>query len=48
MAVHPMRKDAVENYLLRSKSDWSIIDKLIDTEKIIEIEYDGNIFYKKN
>jgi len=48
MAVHPMRKDAVENYLLRSKSDWSVIDKLIDMEKIIEIEYDGNIFYKKN
>jgi wyosine [tRNA(Phe)-imidazoG37] synthetase (radical SAM superfamily) len=48
MAVHPMRKDAVENYLLRSKSDWSVIDKLIETEKIIEIEYDGNIFYKNN
>lgn len=48
MSVHPMRKDAVENYLLRSKSDWSVIDKLIETEKIIEIEYDGNIFYKKN
>lgn len=48
MAVHPMRRDAVENYLSKINSDWSVIRKLIKEEKIIELEYDGNLFYKKN
>lgn len=48
MAVHPMRKDAVENYLEKIKSDWNVITKLIEEEKITELEYEGNLFYKKN
>ncbi len=48
MAVHPMRKEAVENYLTKSNSDWNIVKKLIEEEKIKELQYDGNIFYKKN
>ncbi len=48
MAVHPMRKDAVENYLTKANSDWNIVTKLIEEEKIKELQYDGNIFYKKN
>lgn len=48
MAVHPMRKDAVEKYLKNSKSNWEIVRKLIDEKKIKELFYDGNTFYKKN
>ncbi|MBS4034748.1 MAG: radical SAM protein [Ignavibacterium sp.] len=48
MAVHPMRKDAVETYLSKSNSNWDLIKKLINEEKIKELEYDGNTFYKKN
>lgn len=48
MAVHPMRKDAVETYLSKSNSNWDIIKKLIEEEKIKELVYDGNTFYKKN
>jgi wyosine [tRNA(Phe)-imidazoG37] synthetase (radical SAM superfamily) len=48
MAVHPMRKDAVETYLFNSNSNWDLIKKLINEEKIKELEYDGNTFYKKN
>ena len=48
MAVHPMRKDAVEKYLKKSSSNWLIVKKLIDEKKIKELIYDGNTFYKKN
>lgn len=48
MAVHPMRKDAVENYLKKSNSNWNTVKRLIETKKIKELIYDGNTFYKKN
>lgn len=48
MAVHPMRKDAVQKYLKKSNSNWNTITKLIEEKKIKELEYDGNTFYKKN
>lgn len=48
MAVHPMRKDAVEKYLKNSKSNWDTVRKLIEEKKIKELIYDGNTFYKKN
>ena len=48
MAVHPMRKDAVEKYLKSSNSNWNTITKLIEEKRIRQLEYDGNTFYKKN
>ena len=48
LAVHPMRKDAVEKYLEKSNSNWNTITKLIEEKRIRELEYDGNTFYKKN
>ena len=47
MAVHPMRKDAVENYLKKSSSNWNTVKKLVEENKIKEIYYDGNTFYKR-
>lgn len=47
MSVHPMRSDAVENYLIKSNYDWSIIDRLIEEKKIKKLEYAGHTFYKK-
>ena len=48
MAVHPMRKDAVEKYLKKSNSNWETVKKLMDEQKIKELDYDGYKFYKKN
>ena len=48
MAVHPMRKDAVEKYLKKSNSSWNTVRKLMDEEKIKELDYDDYKFYKKN
>jgi len=47
MAVHPMRKDAVEKYLKKSNSNWKTVKKLMDEKKIKELDYDGYKFYKK-
>jgi len=38
-AVHPMREEAVKKLLLKAKVDWSVIDRLIAQEKLVETEY---------
>jgi len=44
-AVHPMREDAIAEFLDRDGKDWSLIRKLIDQEKLLETEFGGNKFY---
>ena len=44
-AVHPMRKDAVREFLSKAGADWSTIDKLIDGGQLIEVSYRGKKFY---
>ena len=51
-AVHPMRREAVEELLHKAGADWKVIEKLIHREKIMETEFNGHKFYlrklKKN
>lgn len=44
-SVHPMREDAVKDFLKRTKSDWSVIERLIKDKKLIETKFEGNSFY---
>ena len=44
-AVHPMRKDAVEELLKKSGTDWRIIQELIDNQSLVDTEYQGKKFY---
>ncbi len=44
-AVHPMRRDAVEDLLKRSNADWAIVDDLIFRGDLVETEYGGKTFY---
>ncbi|MBI3950196.1 MAG: radical SAM protein [Acidobacteria bacterium] len=46
-AVHPMRKQAVAEFLARAKQDWSLINKLIAQELLREVEYEGKTFYMR-
>ncbi|MCF6148710.1 MAG: radical SAM protein [Candidatus Kuenenia sp.] len=46
-AVHPMKEEAVRDYLVRAKADWSVIQKLIDHGKLIESVYEGHRFYMR-
>jgi len=41
-AVHPMRKEAVEEFLKKANADWCVIEKLLEEDKLIELEYEGN------
>ncbi|HWP47586.1 MAG TPA: radical SAM protein [Candidatus Limnocylindrales bacterium] len=44
-SVHPMREDAVKEFLLKAKANWSTIQKLINRGQLIETEYKGKKFY---
>ena len=44
-AVHPMRKEAVQTLLEKTKTNWCIVRELIEQNKLREIEYNGNTFY---
>ncbi len=44
-AVHPMREEGVNEFLSKAKSDWSVIEKLIEKGELIETTYQGNKFY---
>jgi len=44
-AVHPMREEAVQELLSKAEDDWSIVDRLIDQDKLIELDYEGQKFY---
>ena len=44
-SVHPMREDALKDFLGRANSDWSVIERLIKQSKLVESEYEGHKFY---
>jgi wyosine [tRNA(Phe)-imidazoG37] synthetase (radical SAM superfamily) len=44
-SVHPMREDAVEDFLKRAGGDWDIIYNLIAQARLLEAEYEGKKFY---
>lgn len=46
-AVHPMRKEAVEEFLKKANTDWRVIEKLMEQDKLIELEYEGNKYYMR-
>ncbi|MBU4511007.1 radical SAM protein [bacterium] len=44
-SVHPMREEALKDFLKRAKADWSIVEGLIEQGKLVESEYEGHKFY---
>ena len=44
-AVHPMREEAVSEFLTRAGSDWSVVQRLINGGQLVETEYAGRNFY---
>lgn len=48
LAVHPMSKDALKEFLDKSKTDWGLIERLIDTHRIRQVEYASNIYLIRN
>ena len=46
-SVHPMREEGVAELLSKAGSDWSVVRKLLDEQRLIELEYGGNKFYMR-
>ena len=46
-AVHPMREEAVSDFLTRAGADWSVIHRLIDWGQLIETKYKRWKFYMR-
>ncbi|MEA1939781.1 MAG: radical SAM protein, partial [Candidatus Caldatribacteriota bacterium] len=44
-SVHPMREEALKDFLKRAKSNWSVVEKLLKQGKLVESEYEGHKFY---
>ena len=46
-AVHPMREEAVGEFLSRARADWSVVHGLIARDRLVEMEYGGHWFYMR-
>jgi wyosine [tRNA(Phe)-imidazoG37] synthetase (radical SAM superfamily) len=46
-AVHPMREDAVQRFVVKAKADWSLIQRLIAQGRLVELKYRGDKFYMR-
>jgi wyosine [tRNA(Phe)-imidazoG37] synthetase (radical SAM superfamily) len=44
-AVHPMREDAVHDYLARAGAGWPMVQRLVDQGELVETEHGGHTFY---
>jgi wyosine [tRNA(Phe)-imidazoG37] synthetase (radical SAM superfamily) len=44
-AVHPMRADAVDEFLARAGSDWATVERLLATDQLVEHVFEGQTFY---
>lgn len=47
MSVHPMREDAVNEFLEKANEGREIVEKLLGEDRIVELEYGGNKFYMR-
>jgi len=46
-SVHPMREEAVREYLKKAGADWHVITDLIQSGSLIELKYQGKHFYMR-
>jgi wyosine [tRNA(Phe)-imidazoG37] synthetase (radical SAM superfamily) len=44
-SVHPMREDAVREYVRRAGADWNVITNLIQSGSLKKVKYQGKTFY---
>lgn len=44
-SVHPMKKEAVKDLVRKCQTNWSSVEQLIQDQKILQIEYQGDTFF---
>jgi len=47
MAIHPMRDDAVKEFLRKANSNWQIIKHLLASGELVELDYEENRYYMR-
>ena len=47
-SVHPMREDAVQEYLLKARAGWDAVHKLLEEEKLLKVDHEKNTFFLRN
>lgn len=46
-AVHPMREEAVREFLTRAGADWSVVQRLIHGVQLVKTDYEGKSLYMR-
>lgn len=44
-SVHPMREEAVTEFLKKATAKWDVVETLLQQNKLVETEYQGKKFY---
>jgi len=44
-AVHPMRREAVEEFLAKTGAAWEVVRDLLDRNRLVETHYEGHTYY---
>jgi wyosine [tRNA(Phe)-imidazoG37] synthetase (radical SAM superfamily) len=44
-AVHPMRQDAVKDFLARAGAAWPVVQQLVDKGELVETKHGSHVFY---
>ena len=47
-AVHPIRENALRDMVFQSGDDWTIVEEMLREGSILQIQYSGEIFFRKN
>ncbi len=46
-SVHPMREEAVTEFLKKATAKWDVVERLLQDNKLVETEYQGKKFYMR-
>lgn len=44
-SVHPMREEAVRELLVKCQAQWSVVEKLIQEQSLVEVDYNSEKYY---
>jgi len=47
-AVHPMRRDAVQELLKKEGAEWSVVEQLLEQGKLVDERFEGHQFYLRS
>ena len=46
-AVHPMREEAIDEFLKKAGSNWSVVEKMIERDLLLRKNFQENTFYAR-